>query len=161
MYRQIVYAATLLAALALGSHAGRAGGTAPSQNLVKGRVLLSNGQPLPGGELHLTYEGNKEEVIAINPDGTFCRKGVLRGKARVWLRNDNLPKGNKPYVLDAELPPAAQQRLKQILSKTSPKNMPRWVPLPARYQAAQTTPWTWEIREGMNQREWVVEAEKD
>lgn len=135
---------------------GCSSGDPTKNNIVRGRVVFSDGTPLPGGDLHLTYtDGKTDKVIPLNADGSFSVKGMPLGKVKVWVRNDNLPKSGSPYQVPnaPNVPPEAQEKAKNQPAIEGP----HWVPVPSQYTSAQTTPWEWEITAGTNDKEFTIQ----
>jgi hypothetical protein len=113
---------------------------AAQDNLVRGTVRFSDGAPLPGGELHLTYDNKRDEIIGIDHNGSFARKGLPLGKVKVWIRSASSFTPLPPNM------PAKEFR--QDVKKVS---------IPVIYTNPNSTPWTWEIAPGTNEKEFIIE----
>lgn len=128
----------------------------PNSNVLQGTVRFADGNPVPGGTLHLTYDHNQDYPIPLGVDGNFY---VPLGKAKVWIENAYLSSSGQ-YELPPDVPPALRQQWQQSQPEIDTSKLPRRVPLPPIYTKPDTTPWSWEITPGSNQKDFVIEKEK-
>lgn len=105
---------------------------------ITGKVLY-NGKPVTGGSLVLHPASGGQFPITLRPDGTFSATGAPHGDMKVTVNTEMLH----------DMTPAVQSPD----GKTPPRqDLGVYVAIPEAYMSPSTTPLTWKIEKGTEDR---------
>jgi hypothetical protein len=132
------------------------GGCAPGKGKVAGQVTF-NGAPLPGGRVTFQPADPRQNAVSVELDdqGRYAAE-LPAGDVAVSIDNRELePRSPQTGGIPAGLPPDLRDKIRKAGGTASPprpegapKSSGKYVAIPSRYYAAETSGLTFRVRGG-------------
>ncbi len=139
-----------LAAVAAGLLPAALAGCVDDRKAVVTGHVSYHSAPVTGGNILLYTEGNSAPFpVYIKADGSFNVSDAPTGLMRVAIETDSAP------AADAPLPPQPPG-VAPDPGRIDAGDMPKKVPIPAKYKDPSSSGLTWEIKPGRNVRDFPL-----